>query len=333
MTDAPSMDDVRAARDALAGAIVRTPLWHWQGEALERRLPAGTRVLVKLEAMQHTGSFKARAALLAVSELSPEKRRAGVTAVSAGNHAMAVAFAAARHGTTAKVVMPRSADPARVSGCRRLGAEVVLVDDVHAAFAEVERIVTEEGRTFVHPFEGETVARGTGTIGLEILEDAPNVDAVVVPIGGGGLCGGIAAAIGQTKPACAVYGVEPEGADSMHRSFAVGSPQSIDAVRTIADSLGAPHAAPYSFSLCRRFVTDLALVDDDAMCRAMALLFSDLKLAVEPAAAAATAALLGPLRDRLAGKTVALLVCGANLAPTTWCTHVTHGQSLLPPPP
>jgi threonine dehydratase len=328
-TEAPSIDDVQAASVALRGAIVRTPTWAWDGEALRRRLPAGTRVVVKLEALQHTGSFKARAALLAVSELDPKRRGAGVTAVSAGNHAMAVAFAAARHGTTAKVVMPRSADPARVEGCRRLGAQVVLVEHVHAAFAEVERIVAEEGRTFVHPFEGETVARGTGTIALELLQDAPDVDAVIVPIGGGGLCGGIAAAIGQSKPECRVYGVEPEGADTMHRSFAAGSPQAIDAVRTIADSLGAPHAAPYSFALCRRYVAELAKIDDDAMRRAMALLFADLKLAVEPAGAAATAALMGPLRDRLAGKTVALVICGANLAPTAWAEHVSRGQALL----
>jgi threonine dehydratase len=332
MTDAPSIDSVRAASAALRGAIVRTPTWRWDGEALRPRLAPGTRVVVKLEALQHTGSFKARAALLAVSELDDGKRRAGVTAVSAGNHAMAVAFAAARHGTTAKVVMPRSADPARVAGCRRLGAEVVLVEHVHAAFAEVERIVADEGRTFVHPFEGETVARGTGTIGLELLEDAPDLDAVIVPIGGGGLCGGIAAAIGQTKPECRVYGVEPDGADSMHRSFAAGSPQSIDAVRTIADSLGAPHAAPYSFGLCRRFVSDLARIDDDAMRRAMAILFSDLKLAVEPAGAAATAALLGPLRERLAGKTVGLLICGANIAPAAWAEHVARGEALLRAP-
>src|SRR5690606_13989536 len=213
--------------------------------------------------------------LLNVLELSDAARARGVTAVSAGNHAMAVAFAAAERGTTAKVVMPRSADPARIARCRTLGAEVVLVDDVHAAFAEAERIEAEEGRTFVHPFEGLTTTLGTATVGLELHEQAPDLDAVIIPIGGGGLCAGMAAALKQLSPRVAIYGVEPTGADSMHRSFAAGRPMGIERVMTIADSLGAPHAAPYSFGLCRRFVDDLVLVSDDLLRAAMALLFSE----------------------------------------------------------
>jgi threonine dehydratase len=252
-----------------------------------------------------------------------------VTAVSAGNHAMAVAFAAGRFGSSAKVVMPRSADAGRIAGARRLGAEVVLVDDVHQAFAEVDRIVAQEGRAFVHPFEGETVATGTGTIALEMLADAADLDAVIVPIGGGGLCAGIAAAIKQRRPQIRVFGVEPEGADTMHRSFAAGSPQPIERVDTIADSLGAPHAAAYSYGLCRAHVDDLVRVDDDALCRAMAIVAADLKLAVEPAGAASTAALLGPLSERLAGAHVGVIVCGANIAPHTWAELVTRGQASL----
>jgi threonine dehydratase len=145
---------------------------------------------------------------------------------------------------------------------------------------------------------------------------------VIIPIGGGGLCAGVSCAVKQMLPHCAVYGVEPEGADSMHRSFASGRPESIEAVRTIADSLGAPHAAPYSFSLCRRYVDELVKVDDDALRSAMRLLFSSAKLAVEPAGAAATAALCGPLRERLAGKRVAVIVCGANIDPPTFAKHI-----------
>jgi len=132
----------------------------------------------------------------------------------------------------------------------------------------------------------------------------------------------MAACIKRLQPDCTVYGVEPEGADTMHRSFAAGSPQSIERVSTIADSLGAPHAAAYSYALCRRFVDDLVRVGDDALCDAMALLFSSMKLAVEPAAAASTAALLGPLRERLAGKRVGLVLCGSNIDPTTFATHL-----------
>jgi threonine dehydratase len=158
------------------------------------------------------------------------------------------------------------------------------------------------------------------------MEDAPGLDAVIVPIGGGGLIAGIAAAVKLLRPETLVFGVEPEGADSMHRSFAAGSPQPIEAVRTIADSLGAPHAAPYSFALTRRYVDELVMVSDDLLRSGMRLLFETAKLAVEPAGAAATAALCGPLRDRLRGKRVGLIVCGANIDPQTFATQLAAAQ-------
>lgn len=327
---APTPEAIRAARARLGDtAVWTTPVWHWRGPELRRRFGEPGQAVLKLEALQATGSFKARGALLHLSGLDADARARGVTAVSAGNHALAVAYAATVHGSTAKVVMPRSADPARIARCRRMGAEVVLVDDVHAAFREVARIEAEEGRTLVHPFEGPITALGTATVGLELCEQVPELDAVIVPIGGGGLCAGMAAAIKQLSPRTAVYGVEPTGADSMHRSFAAGRPMGIEAVRTIADSLGAPHAAPYSFALCRRFVDDLVLVDDDMLRGAMALLFQEVKLAVEPAGAAATAALLGPLRERLAGQRVGVVVCGANVDPRAFAEHVVAGQAWL----
>lgn len=318
---APTLDEIRAARAQLGDAISHTPCWRWRTPDVVARVP-GVALHLKLELLQTTGSFKARAALLFALGLDAAERRRGLTGVSAGNHAIAVAHAARTVGSTAKLVMPRTADPWRVARCRALGGEVVLVDDVHAAFAEIERIVAAEGRLFVHPFEGPTVATGTGTLGLEMLEDLPDVDAVVVPIGGGGLCAGIAAAIKQARPEVRVIGVEPVGADTMHRSFAAGSPQAIDAVRTIADSLGAPHAAPYSFELCRRHVDELAYVDDDMLRDAMRLLFADAKLAVEPAGAAATAAVLGPCRAALGGRRVIALVCGANIDPAAFARLV-----------
>jgi threonine dehydratase len=235
---------------------------------------------------------------------------------------MAVAYAACVLGSSAKVVMPRNANPARVAGCRAYGAQVVLVDDVHAAFAEVHRIEREEARTFVHPFEGPLTALGTATLGLELCEQVAHLDAVIVPIGGGGLCAGVARAVKLAQPRCAVIGVEPAGADTMHRSFATGEPCSIDRVRTIADSLGAPHAAAYSFDMCRRHVDELCLIDDDQIRAAMKLLLEHAKLAVEPAGAAATAALFGPLRGKLSGKRVGVVVCGANIDAATFAEHV-----------
>jgi threonine dehydratase len=255
-------------------------------------------------------------------DLPREMLARGVTCVSAGNHAIATAYAARVLGTTAKVVMMKNANPFRVERCRELGATIELLDNVHDAFARVRAIEASEGRTFVHPFEGPKTALGTATIGLELCEQAGALDAVIVPIGGGGLCAGIAAAVKQLSPKCQIFGVEPAGADSMHRSFAAGSPQSIDAVRTIADSLGAPYAAPYSFELCRKFVDDLVLVEDDHLRDAMRLLFTEGKLAVEPAGASATAALLGPLKERLLGKRVGLIVCGSNIDPETFARLV-----------
>lgn len=319
--DGPTLDAIRATRERIAEHVVETPVREWSEPELAG---AGRRIWLKEELFQRTGTFKARGALAVMLELSPAALERGVTAVSAGNHAMAVAYAARTLGTTAKVVMPRSASSMRVEKCRGYGAEVVLVDDVHAAFREVERIEAEEGRTFVHPFEGPQTALGTATVGLEFMDQTRGeLDAVIVPIGGGGLCAGVAAAVKlHGSGDVAVYGVEPTGADTMHRSFRAGSPQAIDRVRTIADSLGAPHAAPYSFGLCRRYVDDLVLVDDDQIRAAMYVLFHSAKLAVEPAGAAATAALLGPLNGRLRGKRVGLIVCGANIDGPTFSRHL-----------
>jgi len=314
----PALDEIRAARRRLGDLVVETPVWRW------RSAPVDARVFLKLELWQHAGSFKPRGALCVMQSLSPEQLARGVTAVSAGNHAMAVGYAARALGTTAKVVMPRSANPARIAGCRAYGAEVELVDDVHQAFARVREIEAREGRFFVHPFEGPLTALGTATLGLELCAQVPDLDAVIVPIGGGGLCAGVASAVKQLAPRCRVYGVEPEGADTMHRSFASGKPESIEQVRTIADSLGAPHAAPYSFALCRRFVDGLCKVSDDELRAAMALLFTSMKLAVEPAGAASTAALLGPLRAGLAGRSVALIVCGANIDAASFSEHLSR---------
>ena len=307
----PTLDEVRAARARLGDLIAETPVWRWRGEEIARAL--GTEPLLKLELFQYAGSFKPRGALIVMLGLAPAERARGVVAASAGNHAMAVGYAARALGIGAKVVMPRTASPARIQGCREYGAEIVLVDDVHAAFGKAMEIQAEEGRAFVHPFEGPLTALGTATLGLELANQAPGIDAVIVPIGGGGLCAGVASALKQKLPHVQVFGVEPEGADSMRRSFESGKPEGIDKVCTIADSLGAPHAAPYSFALCRRYVDDLVVVSDDQLRAAMRLLFRGMKLAVEPAGSAATAALCGPLRERLAGKNVAVIVCGANI--------------------
>lgn len=326
-TDAPvvpSVEAIQAARRELGPRVRETPAWTWQGHRIDAAKPTDATVWLKLELWQHAGSFKVRGALLTMSKLDAAQRARGVTAVSGGNHAMAVAFAAKSVGTHAKVVMPATANPARIEACRALGAEIELVADVAVAFTRVREIEASEGRFFVHPFENEPMVLGAATLGMEFLRQTGQLDALFVAIGGGGLAAGVALAVKQLQPRCRVYGVEPAGADSMHRSFQAGSPQRIDAVRTIADSLGAPTAMPYTFALCRRFVDELVMVDDDAICRAMWLLFADAKLAVEPAGAATAAAML-QLRDRLAGARVGLIVCGANVDHTTFATCLERG--------
>jgi threonine dehydratase len=323
----PSIEAIVALSEKLQSQIVRTPVIRCA--ALEELAGDGTKILGKLEFLQHTGTFKARGALAVVSSLGAEQRAAGVTAVSAGNHAIATAFAAHAVGTSAKIVMISTANPARVAACRRYGAELVLVDDIHKAFDEAESIQRDEGRYFVHPFEGQEIATGTGTVGLEICEQCDDFDAVVVPVGGGGLIGGVSNAIKQLRPGSEIIGVEPVGADSMHRSFAAGAPRSIEKVATIADSLGAPFAMPYSYALCRQNVDRLTLVDDPQLRSAMALLYEKMKLAIEPACAASTAALFGPLRESLRGKTVLLVFCGSNIDWRTFAAQADFENSLV----
>jgi threonine dehydratase len=327
----PTLADIERTAVSLRGLVRETPVWEWQDPLLPSRTSAT--LILKLELFQHTGSFKPRGALTVMRSLTAEALARGVTAVSAGNHAAAVSFAAARLGANAKVVMPRTANPARVALCRAWGGEVVLVADVHEAFATAERIQADEGRTFVHPFEGPLTALGTATLGLEMLRQAGPFDAVVVPVGGGGLAAGVAAAVRLAAPATAVYGVEPVGADSMTRSFSAGAPQPAGPITTIADSLAPPYSLPYSYALCRQYLDDLVLVDDDMLCEAMFQLFRGAKLAVEPAGAATTAAVLGPLRHRLAGKRVGVIVCGANIDAENYARLLARGAAPAAPTP
>ena len=318
-TAPPAIEAVRDLKKSLGQQIVETPVTRCS--AIEERLGGGTTVWAKMEFLQQTGTFKARGALAVILSLDAKQRAAGVTAVSAGNHAIATAYAAKVVGTSAKVVMLGSANPARVERCKSYGAEVIIVDDVHEAFAVAEKIQQQEGRYFVHPFEGPNTFCGTATIGLEVCEQIPDFDAILIPIGGGGLCAGISSAIKQLRPDVRVIGVEPIGADSMHRSFASGKPEPLEQVDTIADSLGAPFALEQSFELCRDNVDELVLVSDEELKSAMGFLFKNMKIAIEPACSATTAALLGPLAERLRGSKVVSIMCGSNIDWQTFARH------------
>lgn len=325
----PTMQDIVATAQRLSGKVLHTPVWRWQTGMVEEALHHSTEVWLKLELFQKTGTFKLRGALNCIDALDEESRRRGVVAVSAGNHAVAVSYTAKMAGTSAKVVMPENASSARVAACKKFGAEVIFAPNVHEAFIRGKQIEADESRTLIHPYDGPLTAEGTATIGLELMTQVPNLDAVVVPIGGGGLCAGIAAAVKQINPACAVYGVEPFGADALYRSFQSGVPEILDKVDTVADSLGAPYAMEYSFGVCKQFVDEVARVSDDEICRAMFYLYRDAKLVAEPAAAVAAAALFGPLHDKLNGKRVGLIVCGSNIDYPRFCELLGRGAGIV----
>jgi threonine dehydratase len=324
--DIPTVEAIRANRAKLGDLVVTTPIRMLVDDAVDAVVGESTTVWMKEELFQRTGSFKPRGALSVMLDLDAEALSRGVTGVSAGNHAISLGYSARALGTTATVVMPKTANPFRVQVCREFGATVVLVDNVHDAFDRVKEIEANEGRTFVHPYEGPKTALGTASIGMEFIDQLNDLgvrlDAVIVAAGGGGLTGGVACAVKLMSPDTAVYVVEPEGADSLSRSFKAGSPQAIEAVRTIADSLGAPRCEPYSFELNRQFVDEVVLVDDEQIRDAMRLLFRSAKLAVEPAGAAALAALMYPLRARLDGCTVGIVVCGANIDIDTFTRQI-----------
>lgn len=310
----PSPDEFAAAAAALRGKVIRTPSVALAHDALAGALPAGARVTVKLELLQQAGSFKARGALLGIEGLAPAESRAGVVAASGGNHALAVSWAAHAAGVDAAIIMPRSADPIRIEGCRRLGARVTLVEDIGTAFDIMAKTAADEGRTVMHPFEARHMTLGAGTCGLELLEDAAECDMFILPVGGGGLISGMAAVIRQHRPDALIMGVEPEGADSMARSFDAGVPVRLDRVNTIADSLGSPYAMEYSFGVTRENTDGIVRVSDDALRQAMRHYYDVFRLVAEPACAASLAALLGPLRQQAEGRRVAIIACGSNIS-------------------
>lgn len=314
----PTLDAIREQHVALNPYVYTTPVMD-RGRLSDL---ADTPVNLKFELLQAGGSFKVRGAFSHLLALSPAQRSAGVTGVSAGNHAVAVAYTAHRMGIDAKVVMIKSASATAIALCRSYGAEVVIADNAAEAFELLRRIENEEGRYFVHPFSTYHTVLGTSTLGFEWAMQSPQLDAIIVPIGGGGLAAGVAIAFKMLQPACQVIGVEPEGADGMAQSFRAGHALTVGPMSSIAKSLMAPHTEAYSFELCRRNIDALVTVTDDQIRQAMSVLFDELKLAPEPACAASSAALLGPLRATLQGKRVGLLLCGTNTDLPTLTEHL-----------
>lgn len=303
-----TLGDLEAAARVLAPVAVRTPL-----------LPAdvvsdqvGGPVWIKPEMLQRGGAFKFRGAYNFLSRMDADVRKRGVIAPSSGNHAQAVALAAKLYGIPATVVMPTTVTPAKRGGAERLGARVVLAGTTTAdRLARAEELVEEEGLTLVPPYDHPLIIAGQGTVGLEIATDLPNVDAVLVPVGGGGFSAGVASAIKMRLPNARVIGVEPTGSPKLSRARAAGKPVRLDRSTGIADGLLAVEIGHLTFAHHQRYLDDVVLVDDDALRRAMRLLLDRLKLVVEPSGAITVAALLEG-KFRPSGPTVAVL-SGGNI--------------------
>jgi threonine dehydratase len=300
---------VRAAKERIAGRLHATPVL--TSATLDEL--AGATVLVKNEATQKTGSFKVRGALNRLLTLPEDELARGLVTVSAGNHAAALAWAAAQLGAKATVVMPRHAADAKVAACRGYGAEVVLHGDTTGeAFAESERLGEERGLTFVHPFDDPEIVAGQGTAALELLAEVGPVDVWVVPVGGGGLTCGTATVVREANPRCRVVAVEPEGAAALTAALAAGEPVPI-VPRSVADGLCAPCAGDHTFPLFRRLVDEVVLLSDEQILAGVRFVMERMKVVVEPAGAAAVAALLAGRVDGAAGRRVGTILSGGNL--------------------
>ena len=305
------LEDVERARATIAGRVHRTPML--RSATLSDAL--GIEAFFKAELFQRTGSFKVRGALNRLAELTDDERRRGVISISAGNHAQAVAWAAREAGLDALIVMWQGASELKLAATRGYGAEVDLeADGPTTAFARLDELVEQTGRTLVHPFGDEAVMAGQGTVGLEILEDVPDADVVLVPVGGGGLVGGIAAAVKRLRPQARVLGVEPELSTALHDGLAAGHSVAVTP-RSAADALSAPFAGDACIELCREVGVESVLVNEDELTDAFRWLYARMKLACELGAAASTAAILAGKAGIEPGQTVVSVVSGGNVAP------------------
>ncbi|MGE5105726.1 MAG: threonine ammonia-lyase [Betaproteobacteria bacterium] len=301
---------IEAARERIRGGIYESPCV----ESIPLSQLTGAHVYCKLDYLQRTGSFKERGARNALLQLSADERRRGVIAASAGNHALGIAYHGGLLGIPVTVVMPQFAPLIKVANCRHLGANVVLHGaDLTEARAEAEAIAARDHLTFVHPFDNAHVIAGQGTIALEILEQAPSVQAIVAPVGGGGLLAGIGTVVEARKPDVRVIGVEPVNAACLTAALAAGHPVPITLSSTLADGLAVAQAGAQAFEVLRRVVDQVVTVDEATIALAVLRLIELEKSVVEGAGAAPLAAFLAGRLDTLKGKDVVLVLCGGNI--------------------
>ena len=317
-----TLDCIYRASFALKDVIRRTDLIY------APQINPESQVYLKPENLQYTGSFKLRGACYKISRLTDEEKERGVIACSAGNHAQGVALGATKHGIKSLICLPAGAPISKVEATKRYGAEVCLVPGVYDdAYRRALELKEEKGYTFIHPFDDEYVIAGQGTIGLELLDQLPDIEAVIVPIGGGGLISGIAYALKSLEPSVKVYGVQAEGAASMQRSIARGYRECLSTVSTVADGIAVKEPGEHTFDLCSKYVDDIVTVTEDEICAAILALMEQQKLIAEGAGAVAVAAAMFN-KVPIAGKKVACIVSGGNIDVTILNRVISRGLDM-----
>jgi len=307
-------NNIDRAREVLQGKIVNTPTLELNEDDLREILPDNSEVSIKLELFQQTGSFKARGVAIGLETLEKDKKAQGIVTVTGGNHGIATAWGASQYGISAKIIMPKTADPFRIDKCKNLGAEVILAENVDDAFRRLDEIEKEENRFVLHPFNQENMIIGSATCCAEILDQMGDIDILIIPIGGGGLIGGMAHYLDQINSSVELLGVEPVGADSFTKSLEKKSAVRINKVDTIADSLGAPMAMDFSFNIAKKRVSQVERVTDDEIRDAMITMRDRLGFIVEPACATSLAGLQERYKKKCEGKKVGIIACGSNIS-------------------
>lgn len=311
------INDIKAAQERIRSYVRRTPTEY--SHSLSNRL--GTRVFVKYELFQKTGAFKARGAFNKLLSMTDHERTSGIVAVSGGNHAQAAAYASQVLNVDAVILMPQSTPQNYVDATRGYGATVELLPSIGDAFERIKDY-QKEGRVFVHPFDDPLVMAGQGTVGLEIMEDLPETTDIILSIGGGGLAGGVATAVKSLKPEIKVWGVETVGADAMSQAIAAGHPVEMDAITSIAKTLGAPHVSDATLALTQKYLEKVTVVTDAEAVEALTFIAERLKVITEPAASCTLAAAEKLRANFTPQSRVVLVFCGGNTGISDLCGYI-----------
>ena len=309
-----SVDTIKDVYKRLSNFVIETPILE-NSQSINKLL--STNAIFKLEFLQNSGTFKARGATNNILKMTNKQKKNGITAVSAGNHAIASSYVSDRFKIKNKIFMYNSANQYRINKCKELNANIILTEP-HEAFKKVDNASKEEGFFFIHPFDGINTLQGTASLGLEICNQVKNFQNILISVGGGGLISGIGSIIKQINPNCNIYGIEPEGARGLSDSLIKDTPLKNIEINTVADSLSAPLHMEYSFSVAKKVIDKMITVTDKEMIESMLFMFENFKLILEPGCVAGIAALLGPLKNKLKNQNTLILLCGSNIDSKSW---------------